>query len=64
MGGDKMARLHRKPRPASKFIVNDHGNLVTIKQPLIMELNTIYQAIIANKKVVNTVFQYLELENV
>ncbi len=55
-----MTKSHRKSGSANKLVVNDNGKLVTIKQPSIMEISTIFKAIMANKKVVSTIFHYLE----
>jgi len=60
IGRDKVTKLHRKSGSANKLVVNDNGKLVTIKQPSIIEISIIFKAIMANKKVVSTIFHYLE----
>ena len=55
-----MTKSHRKSGSANKLVVNDNGKLVTIKHPSIIEISTIFKAIMANKKVVSTIFHYLE----
>ena len=38
------------------FLLNDCGNLITIKQPSISELKILYLTIMHNKKLVSTIF--------
>ena len=38
------------------FLLNDRGNLITIKQPSISELKILYLTIMHNKKLVSTIF--------
>ena len=51
-----MVMLQSNIKSTNSLLINDNGTLVEIKQPSIIELNIIYQAIIANKQVINTVF--------
>jgi hypothetical protein len=53
---DQMTKTQRKVKFTNSFLANDNGKLVTIKQPSIVELNIIYQAIMANKRIVDTIF--------
>lgn len=52
-----MTKMRQKIKFTNSFSINDNGTLVKIKQPSIIELNIIYQAIMANKQVINTVFR-------
>ena len=54
-----MPKLQKQTKPVNSFLINDNGKLVTIKQPTIADLQIFYQAIIANKQVVNKVFGLL-----
>jgi hypothetical protein len=55
-----MAKLYKKIKHTNSFLLNDGGKLVEIKQPTIMDLSIFYQAIMANKKVINTIFSDLQ----
>jgi hypothetical protein len=38
------------------YLINNNGKQLFIKQPNIMELNVLYQAVMANMKMINTIF--------
>jgi len=57
MPENSMPRLKRKIKSKNSFIINDNGKLVTIKQPNIMDLAILYQAIMINKQMINTIFK-------
>ena len=40
------------------FLINDHGRLIKIKQPTIMELKLLYLAIMENKRITKAVFNF------
>ena len=42
---------------ANGIIINNLGKSIVIKQPTIKDVQILYQAIMANKKIINTVFK-------
>jgi len=52
-----MQKLQNKIKPTTNnFLIKINDKLVTIKQPNIMELKELYQAIMMNKKNVDAIF--------
>jgi len=52
-----MPQLQRITRSTSNgCLINNNGKQLFIKQPNIMELNVLYQAVMGNIKMVNTIF--------
>ena len=51
-----MVQLQRNSKFTNSFLINDSGKLVKIKQPTIIELSKLYQAIMTNKQTINTIF--------
>ena len=47
-----------KSTTSKDCLINNNGKPLFIKQPDIMELNVLYQAFMANKKMVDTIFNY------
>ena len=57
MGKDKMPPAQRVTRSTSNgYLINNNGKPLFIKQPNIIELNVLYQAVMGNIKMVNTIF--------
>ena len=54
---DKMQKLQRKINNNNNSLINNKCKLVTIKQPTILELKILYQAIMRNKLEINNVFK-------
>ena len=55
-----MPKLQRTTKSNKGVFIYSNGNSVFIKQPNIMELNVLYQAVMDNIKTVNTVFNSIK----
>jgi len=57
MEEDKMQKLHRAINSKNNgHLINYNGKPLFIKQPNIIELQVLYQTVLTNKKIIDTIF--------
>ncbi len=56
-----MPQVQRTTKPTNEgCLINNNGKPLFIKQPNIMEVGGLYQAVMSNKKMVNDIFRSAE----